>query len=355
MQQPDAPEHHTSNNLNFQRKVWITILISAFVAILLLIIYAAFSVLLLVLAGSLIAVFFRAVSTKIENKTNWKSWICVAISIITTLLVFVGLFWLIGAKVQEQVIELNETLPKTINDAKAWLNKSEFGEKILSGAFSEPSMKKTQQFASDFFQSTFGVLGDLYVVLFIGIFFTISPQIYIKGFVQLIPVKGQKKAQQILDKLGEQLRKWLKGTLFSMLTVFVLTAIGLAILGMPLWLVLALLAGLLSFIPNFGPLLAIIPAVLLAFSESPKMALLVASLYILIQFVESNFITTAIQKKLTNLPPALILIAQLFMGVLTGAWGLVLAMPITLIVIVLIQNLYINERSEAPKKIAAKD
>lgn len=355
MKQPGEQDYNASNDLNFQKKVWITILISAAVVMLLLFFYAAFSVLLLVLAGSLIAVFFRAVSTKIERITNWKSGICVTISIITTLLILAGLFWLIGAKVQEQTIELSETLPKTISQAKTWLNKSEFGEKILSGAFSETSMKKTQQFASDFFQSTFGVLGDLYVVLFIGIFFTISPQIYIKGFVQLIPVKGQKTAQQVLNKLGEQLRKWLKGTLFSMLTVFVLTAIGLAILGMPLWLVLAVLAGLLSFIPNFGPLLAIIPAVLLAFSESPKMALLVACLYILIQFVESNFITTAIQKKLTNLPPALILIAQLFMGVLTGAWGLVLAIPITLIVIVLVQELYINKRSEPPKKLTAKD
>ena len=216
-------------------------------------------------------------------------------------------------------------------------------------------MEKAQGFLQQFFQSTFGVLGDLYVVLFIGIFFTISPKTYINGFVQIIPVKGQDKAQQVLDTLGEQLRKWLKGTLFSMFVVFVLTAIGLAIIGIPLWLVLALLAGLISFIPNFGPMLALIPAVLVGLMDSPQTALIILGLYILIQFIESNFITTAIQKKLINMPPALILIAQLFMGSLTGAWGLILALPVILIIIVLVQELYIKRRSNQQEQAVVKD
>jgi predicted PurR-regulated permease PerM len=205
-------------------------------------------------------------------------------------------------------------------------------------------MDKAQAFAGEFFQSTFGVFGDVYVILFIGIFFTISPNTYTKGMVALIPPRGQEKADQVIDKLGEQLLNWLKGKLFSMFIVFVLTAIGLAIIGIPLWLVLAILAGLISFIPNFGPLIAFIPALLVALMQSPQTAALVAGLYILIQFIESNFITTLVQKKLLNMPPALIIIAQLIMGLLTGAWGLVLATPIIVIVIVLVQELYLKNR-----------
>jgi len=130
-----------------------------------------------------------------------------------------------------------------------------------------------------------------------------------------------------------------------MFVVFVLTAIGLAIIGMPFWLVLALLAGLISFIPNFGPLIALIPAVLVALMQSPETALLVVGLYILIQFIESNFITTLVQQKLLNMPPAIIIIAQLLMGALTGGWGLVLATPLTVIVIILVQELYLKNRS----------
>ena len=145
------------------------------------------------------------------------------------------------------------------------------------------------------------MFGDLYVVLFIGIFFTVSPKTYSNGVVKLIPTNSQDKANEVLNKLGEQLCNWLKGKLLPMLIVFFLTAIGLAALGIPLWLVLAFLAGLLSFIPNFGPTIALIPAVLLTLSQSPEKALLVIGFYMLIQFIESNFITTLIQKKLINI------------------------------------------------------
>lgn len=346
MQQKTDTQNTSTNNLSFQKKVWTAAAIVAFTVALLLFINSTFNVLLLVLAGSLIAIFFRALGYVIHRNTKWKEGICVAISIISTLLVAGALFWLIGSKVQAQIIQLMDTLPKTIENAKAWLNDSSIGEKIINEVSSKKSMAKAQAFAGQFFQSTFGVLGDLYVVLFVGIFFTVSPQTYTNGFVQLIPLQGQKKAQKVLIRLGEQLRKWLKGKLFSMLIVFILTAIGLAILGIPLWLVLALLAGLISFVPNFGPLLALIPAVMVGLLQSPQMALLVAGLYIFIQFIESNFITPLIQQKLINMPPALVLIAQLFMGTLIGGWGLVLATPVTLIVIILVQELYIKNRSK---------
>ncbi len=339
---PINPEKTTS----FPNKIWITCGIVAFTIILLLVFKATFSVFLLVFAGALLAICFRALSNLIQSKTKWKESICVTISILVTFLIIIGLFWLIGAKVQTQFAELIETLPKTIDNVKTKLNDSSIGEKVLDKLTSKDSMEKAQVFAGQFFQSTYGVFGDIYVILFIGIFFTISPQTYTNGLVQLVPVKGQKKANELIDILGKQLRNWLKGKLFSMFVVFVLTAIGLAIIGLPLWLVLALLAGIISFIPNFGPLLALIPAVMVALMQSPLTAALVVGLYILIQFIESNFITPIVQQKLLNLPPALIIIAQLIIGTLTGGWGLVLATPITVIVIVLVQELYLKNRTQ---------
>jgi predicted PurR-regulated permease PerM len=194
------------------------------------------------------------------------------------------------------------------------------------------------------FRTTFGVLGDLYVVIFLGIFFISSPKIYIDGFLKLIPKPGKRKASNVLDSLGYTLTKWLKGKILSMTVVFGLTAIGLLIMDVPLWLVLSLLAGLLSFVPNFGPLIAIIPAVLIGFMESGTTALLILGLYMLVQVLESNLITPKIQKKLINMPPALIITAQLFMGLLSGGWGLVLATPMVAILIVLLDKLYIDNQ-----------
>jgi len=158
-------------------------------------------------------------------------------------------------------------------------------------------------------------------------------------------MKGQKKAEQVMNQLGEQLRNWLKGKLFSMFVVFIFTAIGLAIMGIELWLVLALISGLISFIPNFGPLLALIPALLVAFMQSPITAALVTGLYIVIQFIESNLVTPLVKQILLSMPPALVIIAQLMMGALIGGWGLLLATPLTVIVMVLVQELYLKNRS----------
>lgn len=332
------------HELSFEKKVWIRGSIYALIVVLLLLIKATFSVFLLILAGILIAVFFRGLSGLICRKTKWKDGICLAVSVIGTLLLVAGLFWLIGAKVQSQVAELSDTLPKTIDHAKQQLNQTPLGQKVVNKISSPQSMKKAQAVVGKFFQSTFGVFGDIYVILFLGIFFTVAPHVYKKGIVKLVPENGKQKADDILNKLGMNLKKWLKGKFFAMFVVFVLTAIGLTIIGMPMWLVLALIAGILNFIPNFGPLIALIPAVLVALMQGPTTAAIVAGLYVAVQVAESNFITPMVQQKLISIPPALIIIAQLLIAPLTGGWGLVLATPLMVIIMVVVQELYIKRQ-----------
>jgi len=334
------------NEFSYTTKIWINVSILAFTIVVLLILEATFSVFLLIFSGILIAVFFRGLSGLLQRKTKWNEKVCFSLAILITLFLTAGFFWLVGAKIQMQVAELSDTLPKTIENARAQLAKSPIGEKILERVTSEESATKLQGSATTFFKSTFGVFGDLYVVLFIGIFLTVSPKIYINAVVELIPLSGQDEAKQIFKLLGLQLRKWIKGKLLSMFVVFVLTAIGLAILGIPLWLVLALLAGLLSFIPNFGPILALLPAALVGLMQGPQTALWIVGLYVLIQFIESNFITTLIQQHMVNIPPALIISAQMILGALTGSWGLVLSTPLTVVIIVLVKQLYIERRNK---------
>lgn len=333
-------------DLSYQKKVWIKGGIYGFIIVLLLLVKATFGVFLLILAGSLIAVFFTGLSGVIHRKTKWKEGICLAISVVGTLVLIMGLFWLIGAKVQSQIAELSDTLPETIENAKAHLNQSAVGQKVVSKISSQGSMKKAQAVVGTVFQSTFGVFGDIYVVLFLGIFFTISPKIYKEGIVKLVPAQGKQKAQATLHQLESNLKKWLKGKFFSMFVVFMLTLFGLLVIGMPMWLVLALTAGILNFIPNFGPLIAMIPAVLVALMQGPTTAAIVAGLYILVQVAESNFITPMVQQKLISIPPALIIIAQMLIAPLTGGWGLILATPLMIIVIVLVQELYIKRQKK---------
>lgn len=330
---------------SYINRVWATVGIVALTITSLLIIEATFNVFLLIFAGILIAVFLRGLSGLIERKTKWNENVCVYLSILSTVILISAFFWLIGAQIQMQINELSETLPKTIEKLRDQIEGSKIGDQAIERATSKDASSKIQTFAGRFFRSTFGVFGDVYVVLFIGIFLTVSPKTYIDGVVELMPLRGQNKAKEIFNDLGEQLRKWIKGKLLSMLVVFIMTAIGLAVLGIPLWLVLALLAGLLSFVPNFGPLLALIPAVLVALMQGPQTALYVVGLYVLIQFIESNFITTLIQQKMINMPPALVISAQMLLGALTGSWGLLLSTPLTAVLIVIVQQLYLKERN----------
>jgi predicted PurR-regulated permease PerM len=332
---------------SFIQKIWIAGGIIALIAVVLLLLKATFSVLLLVLAGSLIAIYFRGLSDLIQRKTKWKQAVCLAISIAGTLVLIALLFWLIGAKVQSQIAEMSDTLPKTIEKTKEQLNQSSIGQKIVEKLSSSNTQHQVQSIAQTFFKSTFGVLGDLYVVLFIGIFFTAAPKIYRDGIIKIIPPKNKEQAELVLKNIGSNLKKWLKGKLFAMLVVFVLTSIGLVIMGMPMWLTLALIAGILNFIPNFGPLIALIPAVLIAFLQGPSTALWVGALYIAVQVVESNFITPLVQQKLIRIPPALIIVAQLLIAPLTGGWGLVLATPLMVIIIAVVTDLYIKKQESA--------
>jgi len=335
-------EESSTERLSYQRKVWIKGGIYALIVIIILLFKATFSVFLLILAGALIAIFFLGLSGLICRKTKWKHGICLTIAIIGILLLTIGLFWLMGAKIQAQVAQLSDTLPATIENAKSQLSQNTIGNKLVQKASSPETIKKAKGLVDTFFKTTFGVFGDLYVILFLGIFFTVSPDVYKKGIVKLIPKKGQKKGEDIVNKLGGNLKKWLKGKIFAMFVVFVLTSVGLLILNIPLWLVLALIAGLLNFIPNFGPLIAMVPAILVALMQGPTTAAIVAGLYIVIQVIESNFITPLVQQKLISIPPALIISAQLLISPLTGGWGLVLATPLMLIIMILVQELYLK-------------
>jgi predicted PurR-regulated permease PerM len=337
-----AEQLGSGKKYSFVQKVWITGGIFALLAVILLLLKTTFSVLLLILAGALIAVFFRGVSEFIGNKTGWSSGITMTISVAGTILFIAGIGWLIGAEIQSQLSQLSNTLPSTYEDAKSYLDQSWLGQEILERWSSTRSSGKLNEVVSRFFRTTFGLLGDVYVILLIGAYLTAAPYLYTKGIRKLVPPNGRQKADDVLDHLGTSMKQWLTGKIFAMFVVFVLTAIGLKIMGMPMWLALAIIAGFLNFIPNFGPLVAMIPAVLVALSQGPQTAFFVVGLYLLVQFLESNLITPKVQQRLTSVPPALIISSQLIVATFAGIWGIILATPIILIVIILVKDLYVK-------------
>ncbi len=326
----------------FANKVWTSVGIVAFVVIMTLIIYKTFNVFLLLLAASLIALFFNAVSSKIRKWTGLNDGISLAVTIVLMVLLAGLFFWLVGAEAQNQYKEMQEAVPVMIDNAQDYLNKTTLGQKISDQITDIENQKKVLPFLQDFFKSSFGVFGDLYIVVFLAMFLSVSPFDYVNGVVNLVPRRGKVKAKQLSENIGYNLKKWIKGAMISGFVIFVLISIACLILGLDMWLILAITAGLLNVIPNFGPIIAMIPAVMVALLTSPTQALLVAGSFILVQAIEGNLITPNIQKKLLSIPPALLISFQVLMGTLAGGWGIVLAVPMLVIVITVVKNLYLD-------------
>lgn len=330
----------------FNSKVWRAVGITALTIILLWLLRDTVQVFLLILTAALVAIFFQRFAGIIQCKTHWKKGWALTASILTTFLLLVLMFWFIGAEVQSQVTELSDTLPASIKQARTKLEQTPIGARILksTGGGGGQSMQKLAPAAQRFFTSSFGVLGDLFAILFLGIFFTISPKIYVDGFVRLMPLKARPETRHVLEETGTTLGHWLKGQLIAMLVVALLTWIGLAALGVPMAIALALIAGLFNFVPNLGPLVAMVPAVLVSMMQGGNTVWWVVGLYLLVQALESNIITPYIQNKMIEIPPALILMGQLVIGSLLGVMGIILATPIVAILMVVVRELYIKKQ-----------
>ena len=316
-------------------------------AALLLFLWAIRNVLLLGFAGVLLAVLFRTPAEWLHARLRIPVTAAVGIVVLLALGALIGAFWLHGQEVGAQITELRDQLPRAVDQIEARLKQTSWGQKLVDEIPAPeelmPDAQGAVEQATGVLSGTVSLLTNALVILFLGVVFALGPQPYRSGMVRLVPIPGRDRARDVLGKIGSTLRWWLFGRLISMTVIGVLTGIGLSLLGVPLAVALALLAALLSFIPNVGPILALLPAVLLGFMDSPTRALYVALLYIGVQIVETYVLAPFIDRKTIYLPPALTVLAQLAMAVFAGLLGVALATPILAVTVVLVRSLYVED------------
>jgi predicted PurR-regulated permease PerM len=190
---------------------------------------------------------------------------------------------------------------------------------------------------------TFWALGGVLFVAVTGFYFALQAGIYRAGFLKLVPVHARRRVDAVVDKVAVTLWWWTLGRLAGMLVIGVGSTLGLWLLNIPLPVTQGVLAGLLNFVPNLGPLVASIPPLLLALQQGPNTVWYVAGFYLALQFVESYFLTPLIDQHQVHLPPGLVLSAQLVMGAVAGVLGLLLATPVAVVLYVLIREFYIKD------------
>jgi predicted PurR-regulated permease PerM len=337
-------DHSVKKEPTYTAKVWQTTAIICLFITILLVLRIAFNILLMAFAGVLIAVYFQGLAGFLEKKLKLNRKLASISSITGTLLILVLLTWFIGATIQRQAAELSNALPNTVNTAREKLSHSTIGQRILKYSSGDNSQKLLDT-ASTLFSTSFGVVGELYIILFFGIFFTADPTLYKKGILSFFPLNKKNTGEIILNRIGIALKGWLKSILISIVLITVLLAGSLALIGLPVTIALGLFAGMLEIIPNFGPMIAMIPGVLLGFTMSTQTAIIVALTYIACQTVVGSFVIPLVQKKIIHLPPAVTFMSQLIMGMLSGVLGIILAVPILSIIIILIDELYVKRNN----------
>lgn len=309
--------------------------------------------LLLMFFGALVvATVFRAFSDRLERLIGCRPSLAVGLSITLILAVAIGLVALFGSHIVQQVQTLRVTLPIAWHAFEARMGDLGLGEQIkhLAESVRAPGGSSFSAFAGTILSIGSGI-ADVIVVIVAGVFLATQPRFYLTGAVKLIPPGKRALALEAITESEGALRLWLRGQLIAMVVVGLLTGFGLWALGMPSALTLGLLAGVLEFIPFAGPILSMIPAILLALAVSPDLALWVLLLYFAVQQFEGYILTPLVQQYAVDLPGVVLLFALIAFGALFGTLGVILAAPLTVVSYVLVKRLYVIETLHTPTPI----
>jgi predicted PurR-regulated permease PerM len=311
---------------------------------------------MLVFAAIVLGAIFDAIASWLVRRTGMKRGFALAGSVVGIIAVFAGAFVLFGSQLANEVDTIRQQVPRALQGVEAFLDRYGLGERVRELAeVGGNDISQLVSQAGGYALAAGSGIADFVLVLVAAIFLASDPATYRRGLLLLVPAKAEETAALALDDAGRGLKGWMVGQAVSSLVVAALTWAGLALLGVPAAGGLGLIAGLLDVIPMIGPIIAGIPAVLLAFTVSPMTALWTLILFLVIQQLQGNFLQPMIQKQAVDVPPAVLLFAVVAAGVLFGFLGVLLAAPLTVVVYVLVQRVYVKTLLGKDIKIAGAD
>lgn len=201
----------------------------------------------------------------------------------------------------------------------------------------------TESLGNNAFAFVGGVFGGVFsiiTVLALSFYLLLDYDGSRKTISSLFPKKYQDEALLLVTQINEKLGAWLRGQIILSITIGLLTWIILTVLHMPFALPLAVLAGLLEIIPTIGPIIAAIPAVIVAFTISPNMALVIVVAYLVIQALENNLLVPRIMQRAVGLNPIAVIIGIIVGGQLLGVMGALLSVPFISLIVVVYKSLH---------------
>jgi predicted PurR-regulated permease PerM len=252
-----------------------------------------------------------------------------------------------GPLLVSQAGELLARLPDLLSGVRHQLSGNAVGQEVLTAVKGTGGSRSMASYAfgslAGLFSTAVGMATGLFTVVALSLFLALQPERYLGALLQLLPPERRARAREIGGQIGRAIRWWMAGRVVAMVIVALLTLAGLIALGIALPVALALLAGVFTFVPYLGPVLAAVPAIAVAAPAGLQGVVGVVALYSAVQLLENYLVTPVVQGNAVSLPPAILLLAQLLLGVMLGFLGLLLATPLAVGIGVLVQTLYVED------------
>jgi predicted PurR-regulated permease PerM len=297
--------------------------------------------LLLLLFTAIVLATSLNLLVKTFQRRGIKRFNAVLLSMLLLIFVSVSCVWIVIPPFIDQFQDLGKLIPQGIERLNIWtdLLSERLDPRIITllpdteelNRQLQPLLKQFLGSGLTIFYNSLGVLLGILLLLAITLMLLADPMTYRQGFKRLFPAFYRRRVEEILNLCTEGLEGWLVGILFNMVVIAILSFTVLLLLGIPLALSQAMLAGVMTFIPNLGPTLSVISPMAIALIEAPWKALAVLILYIIIQQIESNVLTPIVMAQQVALLPAITLLSQLFFATFFGFLGLFLSLPLTVV------------------------
>jgi predicted PurR-regulated permease PerM len=287
---------------------------------------------LLLFASIIGAILLTTVSDWLHTRLKIKQGPALALFLLTAVALIGLLIWSLGSSTVQQFADLEVQLPQAAHKLLAqveshqwgqWLLRQSPGSEQISGGFSFAITR-----IGGIVVSSATIIAALVIVLSLSIYFSAEPGMYYNGLRRVVPAEHREKLDACAASVAQILRWWVLAKLLSMTMVGILITIGLGIVGVPLAGTLGIIAAVMTFIPNVGPLISVIPAALLALASSPTEGLLALLVYAIVFTLEGYVVTPLLERNIVRLPPALTLVMQLLLAAIAGPVGVALAAPV---------------------------
>jgi predicted PurR-regulated permease PerM len=330
--------------------------------------------LFLIFAGMLLGVALNAMTNRLGRIVRLPHALRLTIVCLLLAALLSGVVFLGGATIKQQTAALSDTIKSQLGTVKAFLERNgidtgyfglgtiglgtpgaaaDSSTSATPGAAATRAIPSAGEIASSggaivsqtlkLLLGTVSAVGNFFIVLFLGLTFAAQPGVYRNGLLFIAPVRHRARAAGIIDRIGETLERWLIAQMTTMTAVFIVTWIGLTLIGIQSAFILGMQAGLLSFIPTVGALIGGLIVVLASLASGWFAAASAFVLFLGVHALESYILTPIVQRQALEIPPATLFAFQILLGVVFGIWGLALALPLIAIAKVIIEHFKAGE------------